>query len=547
MKNTLADRFQQFDTARFEQMEKARRCAALTCPSVLKPLGHAAGSALPEPFQAIGQYGINNMLGRLLISMFDPTVRWATKELDPELRYTLEMAGKLDQIAQAETICRLQELMIFSYIDGIGSRGNSNRRLTGFLTQKRRSLMQELVTGSTLERLDDRVSDDGELYFTLRVFPRDCYVTRRDAEGSVVEHVTTEKVDILALDEKVRERARLPKSDYENKPSSERMVDLLTGVSWHPQSRTWVIKQEINGYKVMPKPREEKVTPFFPGEFDLVLNEHEGRGFVESLYPELASYDQLRERILDWAAMASKMVPIIDYNAEMREEDWEKKSGEPVRCRVQGGQAQDAGMLTVNGVANFQIVREVHGELRKELGQQFLLESETGPGGEAMRSPRAWEYVGQQLKGGLGGLYATMVDDHQLPLIERVEHVLQKRGKFDGLKLPNGAAHTRTLTGFAALASQAQIGKMTGMMQYFAPLGENALKSFDMRAMAKAWMRIDRVDVPGFIKTDEIMAREAEAANAQQAQLMAAQQAVKSAGNMAETAVAASVQPKAAA
>jgi len=547
MNDTLADRFRMYDAARAEQMEKARRCAALTCPSVLKPLGHAAGAPLPEPFQAIGQYGINNMVGRLLISMFDPTVRWATKELDPEMRYALEAAGRFDDIAKAEAVCRLRELMIFSYIDGIGSRGNSNRRHTGFLTQKRRSLTQELVTGSTLERLDDALDPSGELYFSLRVFPRDCYVTRRDSAGSVVEHVTVEKVDVLALDPKVQERAKLPPGDYKNKGANDRMVDLYTNCTWEPQSRLWCIRQEINGYKTLAKPREEKVSPFFPGEFDLVLNEHEGRGFVESLYPELASYDQLRERILDWAAMASKMVPVIDYNAEMREEDWEKKSGEPVRCRVQGGVPQDTGMMTVNGVANFQIVQQVHGELRKELGQQFLLDSETGPGGEAMRSPRAWEAISKQNQGGIGGLYATTVDDHQLPLVERVEYVLEKRGKYDGIKFPNGAVQTRTVTGFAALAAQAQIGKVQSMVQFFAPLGPEALKGMDFRAAVKAWMRLDRVDVPGFIKTDEIMAREAQAAIAQQTQLAANQQAIKSAGTMAEGAVANAQQPPVAA
>src|SRR5690606_30059423 len=152
-------------------------------------------------------------------------------------------------------------------LESAGGRAEMRGRLSGFHSAKLRSLNQLLITGDTLEMMQDD--------FRIRVYRRDHYTTRRDGVGDVLYHTIVEEIDPLALspdsDEllaKQLEAVGLDRADLEDKSPADRLAKLYTHVRWNPLSKKWTVEQEIN-QKLLPldadggTASEETLSPFF--------------------------------------------------------------------------------------------------------------------------------------------------------------------------------------------------------------------------------------------------------------------------------------------
>jgi hypothetical protein len=516
---TIAGRWETDNAARQGSLMRARQCAALTKPWVLPPDGQTGEEKLPESYQSLGAHGTTNLEGKMLVALFPPDMPWFALDIAADIKHDLKTDP--ESLQQAETVLFYRSLVIAAALESanLDGDGKGYRNRMGFRTRKRMSLGQLLVTGDTLEYLTND--------YRLKTFRRDQYVTFRDSCGDVCYHIVKENIDPLTLTDDQLVTADLKPEELKKKRASERMMDLHTMVEFQPRTKKWTITQELNGHEIASS--EEPHTPFFSTCGELSSGEHYGRGFIEQHLGSFRSFDRLGERLLDFAAMASRMHPVLDYACQMRDTEFNKPTGSVLRAKVVGGQVQDVALLKVEKLADFKVVYDTYLNFRGELGKAMLMEDESAPTGEAGRSPKAWQTIVNQLDGALGGLYAPIADDQQLPLLRRTIYQLERDKLLQ--PLPNDMVSAKVLTGIHALVRQRKAAALVNYAQTVAALGDSVVQKLNPFVIADVLARYQGIDEPGVVKTTEQVMQEQQQAMAKATQAAAAEKAVDLAGN----------------
>lgn len=528
-KGHIASQYASLSAKREAILEHVRKLAAISMPHVCPPDGMDESSRLPRPYQSLLARGVTVMVGRLLTALFPPDRPFFATKIKPEIAH----AGVLsdDDLAAITQSLFFMDVMMQARLESadMGSPSTVNRR-AGFRSRMRVSLNQLIVTGDTLNRLGDD--------YRLRVYRRDQYVTSRDSTGQPLVHIIEEKVDPLAMSEAHRRECGFKDEELKAKNVTDRLESVFTLCEWNPLTKVHVIKQECKD-KVFNE-SEESVTSFFNPTFDLSPGESYGRGFIELNEGDAVSFDVLSEKMLDFAALASKLLFFIRHGSDTRPADLGKPTGSVSYADVQGGIVQDVAMLRAEKLNDFRVVAEVMERIRRDLGKSMLIESEAAPTGEAGRSPRAWERIATELEGALGGLYAPIADEFQVPLLRRLMHNMKR--DLDRFAPPENV-EVDILTGIPALARQAKLGNAIQIVQSMQAVPELA-RHINLDVLADVLVRYGQVDEPGLIKSkDEVRAELAQQMQLQ-AQAQAQEQAIKSAGAITENAAAAALQPQ---
>ena len=66
---TNLERWRLLDGQRTMGLERARKCAALTIPSLLPPEGLTEEDQLPQPYSSVPARGVTNMASKILSAM----------------------------------------------------------------------------------------------------------------------------------------------------------------------------------------------------------------------------------------------------------------------------------------------------------------------------------------------------------------------------------------------------------------------------------------------------------------------------------------------
>ena len=479
----------------------------------------------------------------MLLALYPPEQIWWQLVLAPEYRFA-NFAGVADEAAVRQRATELgleahgelnavihqvirqelfvQVLQIQATLESANLTSQQRRRAS-FRSRKRISLDQIIVTGDSLEFLtDDNV---------LKVFRRDQYVTRRDSTGNVLYHVVVESIDPLTLPEDQLAAANIPQEKLEKLPFM-RMEDLYTLCEYQPQTNVWTIVQEMNGYVIHTI--DEAVTPFFSTPFELAPGENYGRGFVELNIGDLRSYNEIRRRHLDFAAVCSKQTPVVDPGSITKTSDLELDSGRAIVSEVQGGVPAKIGWLSPNRFGDFRVVYEIGEIIRQDLSKAMLIESEIQPQKERVTAAQI-QRIAVELEGALGGVYAPIADEQQIPLLKRVVYTTKSGSSF--LRgLPSGAVTIEALTGLAALGRQIEQSKVMSAGQIYQQLPPQAQDKIDWKVWVDVVNRTLGINEPGLTKSGPSPEELQQAQQAQQAALQqaAAEQAIKSGGRVVE-------------
>lgn len=478
---------------------------------------------MPENYQSDGARGLTNLEGRMLMATYPPDTPWFHYEPAPEVRYSPDV----DPDGLQEILDRLflYELQVQAQLESQDLSTDSVRRRTGFRSQKRKALAQIITTGETLEQLTDD--------YRIKVFSRAQYVTQRDGEGAVMIHIIREVIDPLTLDDDRLSRADLPANKRNADRVDDRMQELHTLVEWQPRSKTWVIQQEMNANII--ETTEEPISPFFSTVFDLAPGEDYARGFIEANLGDLRSYDETRERILDFAALHSKQLIAKDYSSLVRDQDLAKPSGEIIQARVSNGEIQDVGVLAPSNAANFSVVYQTSEMIQKSLAAAMLIESAIQPQKERVTA-RQIQQIAMELEGQLGGFYTPIADDQHGPLVRRTTWQMQRDNLLPDMPKYKGKSlvHLKLLTGINAISREVAAGKLLDLMQILSPLGPDALRRLDVGVLTQVLMRYRGIHEPGVIKSEEQLAREVQQAIQANIAQKAGEKVVDTAGNIAE-------------
>ena len=539
-KFTVRQLFTRCDADRHGSLEQARIAAMLTKPHVLPPAGQRANQELPKNFQSIGSRGISILVGKLLLAMYPPGVPWFVLVPAAHIRNDPNVDPSIVQQTQQDLFLYGSTLMAQLESSEVNPDTDMRRRVIGFRSHKARTIEQILITGDALERLHDD--------FRMQLFRRHEYVSKRDTGGAVLFHIVQESKDMADLSpdpqrqRELYEKSGLPDDLLTQEDPTKRIKPIYTWVQWQPKTRTWVIRQEINDHVILES--QEPVSPFISTPFELTGEDY-GRGFIESQnLGDLRSLDELELRLLEHLGLSSKALLGIDDSANMRDDDLMQPPGSLVHgCRVVNGVVQNIGPIQFTSGRDYQML--VNGVTRKSqsLAASMLIESETTRQAERVTTVEIQRNVAE-LQSALGGVYTSVADENQLPLLQRVIWQWNEQNNTD---LPRNEAgesliEVRSLTGLAALSNNQDIQKLLTALQMLQQLGPEAMRRIDIGVAVDVLLRQVGLHEPGLIKSSDQIAAEDQAAAKQQLALQAGQQAIQSSGRIAEGQAAAQAQ-----
>lgn len=505
-------RYEQLRTERDMFLDRARESAKLTIPSLVPPESHTGSADLYKPFQSLGSRGVSNLSSKLLMALFPPNTppfRWKMDDLELEAQASADKAFKtnLDEaLAKGERIVQ------------------SEIETTHIRTDAFEAIKHLIVAGNVLVHKPKKDR--------MRVYHLSQYVVFRDVSGNMLETILKETVAPAALPEAYRKLA-------EGTPNEvERTVDLFTCIKLAPGGKSWNIHQEVKGVLIRESIGSYKKDrcPWLPLRWTKIQGENYGRGYVEELSGDLQSLEGLQQSLVEGSAAAAKVLFLVNPNGNTSVQDIAKKPN----GGFAEGNALDVTVLQLNKYNDFRVVKETIDTIAIRISQAFLLNSSVQRNGERVTAEEI-RFLAGELETALGGVYAVLSQEFQLPLVNILIDSLQSRKKLP--KFSEGIIRPAIVTGLEALGRNNDLTKLdmllsetaqliTPTVEKYAHVGE----IYRRRATALG------IDLKGLIKTDEEIAEAAQAEQQQNAMAALGPQMIAQGGKLANTQTQASLE-----
>ena len=478
-------------------LRRGREASLFTIPTLLPQEGFSSTSEITTPFQSIGAEGVNNLSSKLLLSLLPPNAPFFRLVVDSS-----ELEGLLaEQRSEAEKALAKIERLVMQEIE-----------VRGLRVPISEALKQLIVTGNVLIFLPPKEQ--------IRVFRLDRYIVKRDSMGNVLKIITKESLSPLSLPERAKDI--IPDSDSETPHKNH---DLYTCVQW--TGSNWKIHQELEG-QIVPGsegsyPKDK--CPYIALRFTSMDGEDYGRGYVEEYLGDLKSLESLTQSIVEGSAAAAKVLFLVRPNGTTRV----KTLAESPNGAIVTGDDNDVSSLQLGKSQDFNVAQQTIQMLQTRLSRVFLMNSSIRRDAERVTAQEI-RIAHQELEIALGGVYAVLSQEFQLPLVELLMSKMQKENKIP--KLPEEGLKPLIVTGVEALGRGEDMNKLGIFMQQLSPLGPEVLKEINVDDYIIRLAGSLGIDTEGLVKSPEEKKLEAEELEAQQAQ-MANQQMM---GRLAEKA-----------
>lgn len=479
---SVKSRFNKLDGDRSAMLQRGRDCAALTIPSLLPPSGHKEVAPLPTPFQGMGARGLNNLASKLLIALLPPNSPFFQMSLDD---FTLEkLTGKEGMRAEVEKALGKVERAVMTRIE------TKAYRVPCFA-----ALKFLIGTGNALLYLPDSGG--------MKVYRLDQYVVKRDPVGNVIEIITQELVNPVALPEEIKQLTKVG-------VDTDEPVELYTHIK--RDATLWNVKQEING-KILPGsegtyPLDE--CPWIPLRWTAISGEDYGRGLVEEYLGDLRSLEALTKAIVEGSAAAAKLLYLVNPNGTTRMKD---VSDAPSGA-VKPGNSADVTVVQQDKYNDFRVALETIQRIEQRLSYAFLLMTSIQRSGERVTAEEI-RTLSSELEDALGGVYSVLSQELQLPLVKRIMAQMKKAGELP--ELPKTVQPMIT-TGLEALGRGHDLNKLKTFMELLTPFGDQAFARLDVGDLVTRIGTSLGIDMGGLVKGEEQMMMEQQ--QAQEAQMM---------------------------
>tara|TARA_R100000808_G_scaffold2173_3_gene9105 strand:+ start:768 stop:2393 length:1626 start_codon:yes stop_codon:yes gene_type:complete len=494
--SSISSMYQNCFGERESYLQRARECADLTIPGLIKEQGSSYSTEYPTPFQSVGARGVNHLASKLLLTLLPPN--------SPFFRLTIDDFD-LEQLVGPEQRGPVEE--------GLAKIERATLQLIeteAFRVPVFEALKHLIVTGNVLLY----IPDSGQ----MRVFHLDRYVVKRDPMGNVLYMITKESLNSKTLTEEARRTLGLPEPHELTPETPHKPYDLYTYIC--DKGKHWHVHQEVentpipDSYGKYPKDKN----PFIPLRFSRVDGESYGRGLVEEYIGDLRSLEALTQAIVEGSAAAAKVLFLVRPNGTTRINTLAKS---PSGAIVQGD-ANDVSTLQLQKSQDFRIALDTITQIRDRLSFAFLLNSSVQRNAERVTAEEV-RFMAQELESALGGVYSVLSQEFQLPMINILMEKMTKQKKMP--KFPKGIVKPQVITGIEALGRGQDLNKLSQFLQYLQPLGPEAIMS-----NLNLDDYIDRlgaslgIDTSGLVKSAEQKQMEAQQAQEQQQQMMQQQQ-----------------------
>lgn len=491
---SLQTRYEKLAADREVYLQRARDCAKVTIPTMFPLAGSNGASKFPTPWQSLGARLVNNLAAKLLLALFPPNAPFFKLSIDD---------FALQKLTQQE-----------------GMRAEVEKALN----MVERAVMNELETNTSrpalFEALKQLIVGGNALLFVtkdnkLRVHRLSNYVVKRDPMGNPLEIVIKECISPLELPDGVIAAHGL-KAD-----NNEDDVELYTGLTLVTAANgaRWKVWQEIKGTTVagtlhyVPHDR----CPARPLRWTALDGEDYGRGMTEEYLGDLCSLEGLQKAIVQGAAAAAKVLFLVRPNGTTKK----KAITDAESGAVESGHKDDVTVLQMEKYADFKVALETRQEIITALSFAFMLNTAIQRNGERVTAEEI-RYMAQELESSLGGVYSTMSQDLQLPLVALIMGNMERTSRLPAL--PKGVVKPAVTTGLEAIGRGNDLNRLQGFINALTPLAQAGAPVLDYINVPDFITRTGtsfQLDMAGLVKSDQQVERER-----QQAQMMALAQRV---------------------
>lgn len=433
-----AEAFYDSLTGRRQAVEDmARKMAELTLPFAFPPLGYIEGDDLPGNNQSIGAQCVNTLVSKLADVAFPPghpCLKLLPEETD------IQKALDEDPEQWAQTIKALTRLSI--------------THTTAFYSVGMRSayieyIRQVLIAGNAMWK---------HLKWRSPTWHRmDSYVVQRSTTGLQLAVVQKVCVALAGLDDDTRkfieEQRQADPSDGDKpeavKSAWEQEVDIYCAQKYVPPAsgddetegsfRYW---EEYNG-KLIPDTTVETdfdAPVMHAGWLIKTAGRNWSPGYCEMYRGDLFTVEAAASGMNDITAASALALMFHKPGSQSSI----KQVREARNLSILPGSAEDLSMFRAEKSADNNTVGGNLEQAARRLSAAFLMQSAIQRSGERVTAEEI-QRLGTELDKALGGLYTSISDDNQKPIIVRGMVLNEERNP--KLRLPKGAVTVQVITG----------------------------------------------------------------------------------------------------
>ena len=425
---SLKNEYEKLKQDREEFLQRGHRNSILTIPAAL-PLEGQQRHQLPQNFQSIGSRGVNNLSSKLLLTLFPPTLPFMRLKVAPSTMASLVAeAGSEDKAAavMAEVEASLSR---------IEKEAVSEFDQDGWRPALAEGLRQAVITGNAL--LYDRPGGLRPAAYDMRR-----YVVERDDEGTLLTVILQQALSKDAMRQALRESSEVSEAALEamiaeastnteyGSNTGQPSYALFTGAKLQPDGK-YSYWQEIGSIEI-PGTRAEVARedlPLIPLMFQPVYGSSYGRGYVEDYDGDLLALESISRALVEGSLALAKILWLVKPGGSTKPSTLSESPNGAIRQ----GDPDDVGTLQAEKGSDLAVANLQQERLERRLSYAFLLNSSAQRSGERVTAEEI-RFVAQELEDTLGGVYSSLADTVQAPVVFYLFNKLKRTGRIG--KLP---------------------------------------------------------------------------------------------------------------
>lgn len=481
---TLKERWNKLDAKRTTRLDKARACSAITVPTLLPYHSMSGEDNLFQTYSSVQSRGVTSLASKILsvlIPLNDtPFFSFGLKngrEPTPEIKEYLE---KLSQQV-------FKKLM------------SNNLREMSYL-----AMQHLIVVGDVLIIMEND--------FSFRTVRLDQFVVRRDVNGAVKEFMYLEFVS-PSNDEDASAY------DFMSGETTQAGFKTVYIRVYQTQEGNWAVEKELNDEII--EVGYYDVLPYVILRWAGVTGEDYGRSHVEDIYSDIRTLEAYSRAAIQGMAAGSTFFMGVNPGGVTEIDDLAgAQNGQWVAARQ-----EDVFVISPSSTMNaqLQVSASAVNEMRKEVGQGFLLQTAAMPTGDRVTAT-AVRAVGNELETVLGGTFSAIARDFMVPIIKRTVYLMLENNEIDERMAAqfdeeDGVLNIEILTGLQSLSRESDITKLLQMGEMVRNLPPEAASSFKWDEYARALITSLGFDPQNWVRSREEIKAEQQAMAKQQQQM----------------------------
>jgi hypothetical protein len=445
------------------------------------------GNTYGTPYQSMGARGVNNLANKIILTLFPPATAFFKMSISPlTLKEMRKGEGEINQALQVLEKSIVNEMEI--------------SQLRAVLVD---ALKQCIVGGSALLHIPEK--DDPKVISMTK------FGIKRSKSKKILELVIKDCIMFSELDKEVQKQLEETSELLDEHRSDKKSLNIYTVIK-RQQDGMYKVHQDIFGEVISGTEGvyKEKDLPYIFVPF-VDRGEDYGRSYIEDFIGDLQSYEGLRKSVLEAAAESARLLYLVKPNATLTVKKLQSAQSGDVLL----GNPDDVGVLQADKRLDLQIAQQEMEVLRMDLSSMFLLDSAVRRNAERVTAEEI-RRVSQELEVALGGIYSTLANVLQEPLVKLYLSRLKSKGLIN--EALRDSIDLEVTTGSAALGRGTEFNAISTFIQTMqGTLGQDFGKYIKVPEMIARVANSLDIGTSELIKSEEELQAEAQAQ--QQAQL----------------------------